>query len=194
MSFAALILAAGVSRRMGQTNKLLVELDGAPLVAHVLNAVQRSQIADICVVLGHQADAVRAVLRSFASPSVRFVTNPDYADGLATSLACGLRNLEEDHEGVAVCLGDMPFVASDVIDALCAALTPEAYAAVPVWGGEWGNPVVLSAEAVRDALLLAGDGGARALLRRHAGRVREVAARSDAVLRDIDRKADLGLS
>lgn len=194
MSFAALVLAAGSSRRMGSANKLLLDLNGRPLAARVLEAVQASAVAEVIVVLGHEAESVRAVLEPCAGPSVRFVTNGDYRDGLASSLVCGLRTLEDGHAGVAVCLGDMPFVEPELIDALCAALEPGAYAAVPVWRGTWGNPAVLSPEAVRDAMPLTGDRGARALLKRHAGRVREVAAPSDAVLRDIDRGQDLGLS
>lgn len=194
MSFAALVLAAGSSRRMGPKNKLLLEFRGAPLVAHVLDAVQASRVSEICVVLGHEAGRVRAVLEPRASDSVRFVENGAYRNGLASSLTCGLRRLTPGYEGVAVCLGDMPFVQPDVIDALCAALAPGSYAAVPVWRGEWGNPAVLSPEAARNALELSGDAGARALLRRHAELVVEVAAPSDAVLRDIDREPDLGLS
>lgn len=194
MSFAAVILAAGASRRMGEANKLLLDVNGVPLAAHALEAVQASRAEEICVVLGHEAEKVRAVLKPRAAGSVRFLTNADHADGLASSLVCALRRLKNRHDAVAVCLGDMPFVTADVIDALYAALAPGDYAAVPVWRGEWGNPVVLSAEAARDATALTGDRGARMLLRRHAARVRAVPAPSAAVLRDIDRQADLGLS
>lgn len=192
MSFAALIPAAGMSRRMGTANKLLLVLHGKPLIAHVLEAVQASGVNEICVVLGHDANAVRAVLEAHATRPVRFVTNTEYRSGLASSLACGFGALGS-HDGVAVCLGDMPGVETAVIDALCAALQPDDYAAVPVWKDRWGNPALLSAAAAADAARLTGDKGARALLRRHAARVREVPVRSPAVLRDVDRREDFGL-
>ena len=194
MSFAALILAAGTSRRMGSANKLLLDLNGMPLVAHVLHAVRKSRVQEICVVLGHEAGRVRAALEDYSGPSFRFVMNPDFESGLASSLTCGLEYLAGAYDGVAVCLGDMPFLGTGVIDALCEALLPGDYAAVPVHEGQWGNPVVLSPEAVRDAMALTGDRGARALLVRQKARVREVAVSCGGVLRDIDRERDLGLS
>jgi molybdenum cofactor cytidylyltransferase len=194
MRFAALILAAGASRRIGPENKLLMNLNGKPLVAHVLDAVQKARAAEVCVVLGHDAGAVRAVLEPRAGPSVRFVMNPVYEEGMASSLVCGLACLSGGHDGVAVCLGDMPFVTPETIDTLFAALRPGDYACVPVRRGEWGNPVVLSATAATAAMKLTGDRGARALLRQQADRVREVAVSADSVLQDIDRRDDLGLS
>lgn len=194
MHFAALILAAGSSRRMGPANKLLLPLAGRPLIRHVLEAVQASRVERICVVLGHEAAAVRAVLEPRAAPCVEFVTNTDYRGGLSSSLRCGLRRLGDGFAGVAVCLGDMPRITACIIDALCDGLVPGDYAVVPVRAGQWGNPALLSAEATRDAGMLTGDRGARALLRRHAAHVREVPVSSDAILRDIDRRQDLGLS
>ena len=102
---AALVLAAGQSRRMGQANKLLAPVDGRPMVAHAVDAMLASRADPVIVVTGHQADAVRAAL---AGRPVIWAHNPDYASGLSSSLAAGLAALPEDAEGVVIGLGDMP--------------------------------------------------------------------------------------
>src|SRR6185503_4217912 len=89
---AVLLLAAGRSTRMGGPNKLLQETDGAPLVVHAAKAALASQAVEVVVVLGHMADEVRAAIET-ALPSksrLRFVTNPDFAEGLSTSVRTGI--------------------------------------------------------------------------------------------------------
>lgn len=189
MRFAALILAAGESRRMGPRNKLLLPLKGRPLAAHVLDAVLASDVSDVCIVLGHDAAALRTALEPHAYETVHFAINPAYRNGMASSLICGLASLGQ-RDGVLVCLGDMPGVPPDLMNALCAAYRLGDYAVVPVWKGQWGNPVLLSAQAAADARTLTGDRGARALLKFNVRAVREVAASTDAVLHDIDHPKD----
>src|ERR671918_1733453 len=106
---AALVLAAGQSRRMGQANKLLAPVDGRPMVAHAVDAMLASRADPVIVVTGHQADAVRAAL---GERPVIWAHNPDYASGLSGSLAVGLAALPEDAEGVVIGLGDMPRITA----------------------------------------------------------------------------------
>jgi molybdenum cofactor cytidylyltransferase len=100
----AIILAAGSSRRMGANNKLLLPLDGMPLLMHIVDAVLASGAIDPIVVTGHQDDAVRAAL---ANRAVRFVYNPAHADGIGGSVAAGTRALSDQVEGVVICQGDL---------------------------------------------------------------------------------------
>ncbi|HVL73390.1 MAG TPA: NTP transferase domain-containing protein, partial [Beijerinckiaceae bacterium] len=85
---AAVVLAAGQSRRMGGPNKLLARIDGVPLVRRTADAALMSDTGPVIVVTGHQAEAVRAAL---AGLDLRFVHNPDYPEGLSTSLRAGIR-------------------------------------------------------------------------------------------------------
>src|ERR671919_929991 len=94
---AALVLAAGQSRRMGQANKLLAPVDGGPMVAHAVDAMLASRADPVIVVTGHQADEVRMAL---GERPVVWAHNPDYASGLSNSLAVGLAALPEDAEEV----------------------------------------------------------------------------------------------
>ncbi len=184
MSIAAIILAAGRSTRMG-SNKLLEELDGKALVRHVADAALGSIARSVWVVTGHEGESVRARLDGLG---IRFVHNPDFALGLSTSLKAGVMALPAEAKGVVVLLGDMPRVTSEVINFVIQAFEaqPQAIAAVPVYQGEWGNPVLLSRSLFGAVAALQGDAGARKLLNGRAGEVFEVPVSNDAVLIDLD--------
>lgn len=186
----ALVLAAGQSRRMGERNKLLIALDGKPMLAHVLDAVAQSQVAGCIVVTGHQASDVRALL---AGRNVSEAHNPDYAHGLSTSLAQGLHRLPADTDAVLVCLGDMPRVCSRDIDRLIAAFDPGEGRAicVPTVNGKRGNPVLWHRRYLDEMASVRGDVGARHLIGQHEDMVCEVPMESNAVLIDVDTPAAL---
>jgi molybdenum cofactor cytidylyltransferase len=186
---AALLLAAGRSSRMG-TNKMLEEVDGKPMVARTAQRLLASRARPIIAVLGNQADAVDAALGRLPIERVR---NPDYGDGLSTSLRRGLTALPADIDGVVVCLGDMPLIAGRDIDRLIAAFNPLEGRAivVPTRRGKRGNPLLWSREFFSEMMTLAGDMGARKLIEEHPDRVSEIEMDSDSVLIDIDTPAAL---
>lgn len=182
---AALLLAAGQSRRMGAVNKLLAPVGGKPMVRHVLDAIAGSKAGPVIVVTGHQGAEVRAALAD-ASPA--FVENPDYADGISTSLNAGLQAVPEDCEAVVVCLGDMPRVGSALIDRLISAYNPVEGRAicVPTRDGKRGNPVLFDRQFFAEVREIAGDVGAKHLIGRHEDLVAEVAVDDEAIFMDID--------
>src|SRR5690606_1252894 len=150
------------STRMGGPNKLLAELAGRPMVRGVVEAALASRAGSVTVVTGHQAGKVAGVLSDL---KVRTVENPDFAEGLSTSLRAGVGALPDDCDAVLVLLGDMPQVSAAVIDRLIAAFDAGAGASivVPTNGGKRGNPV-LWARRYFDALkAVQGDAGARHL-------------------------------
>ncbi|MFI5309292.1 MAG: NTP transferase domain-containing protein, partial [Polyangiales bacterium] len=115
---AAIVLAAGRSQRMQPINKLLVEIEGTPLVARVVDRVLAAGADHVVVVTGHQAEQVAAAL---ASSGVAIVHNPDFAQGLSSSLRCGLRALGNGFDGAMVCLADMPRVEREHMQVLMSA-------------------------------------------------------------------------
>ncbi len=183
---AALVLAAGASRRMGAQNKLLVDVDGKPMVRRVAETVAAAkQVASITVVTGFENDKVEAALSDL---DVTFVHNADYADGLSTSVKTGLAALTGDADGFVVCLGDMPLISTSILDELIKAFDPVEGRSicVPVHGRKRGNPVIWSNEFKAEMAGLSGDVGARYLLEEHADRVFEVPIEEDSVLFDVD--------
>jgi molybdenum cofactor cytidylyltransferase len=187
---AAVILAAGQSRRMGRQNKLLAPVDGKPLVAHMVDAVLGSRAGPVVVVTGHEEEAVRAAL---GERRVIWAHNPHFAEGLSTSLKAGLDALPEDADGVLVALGDMPRVRSAQIDRLIAAFNPleGRGIVVPTVRGKRGNPVLFASRLIPALREVAGDVGGRHLLGEHADEVVEIEMEDDAALLDIDTPAAL---
>lgn len=186
---AAVLLAAGQSRRMGARNKLTVSFQGKPMVRWAAEAAAASAAGELVVVTGHQPEAVREAL---AGLDARFVHNSAYADGLSTSIASGLAALGDAADGVLVMLGDMPRVSASDVDRLIAAFDPEEGRSivVPTFDGKRGNPVLWGREFFPTLAGLQGDVGARHLIGEHSEVVAEVEL-GDSVLSDIDTEAAL---
>lgn len=182
---AAVILAAGRSTRMGGPNKLLEQIGGRPLVRIAVEEALASRARPVIVVTGHQRDKVEAALEGL---NVRRVHNPNFAEGLSTSVKAGLAAVPADADGAIVCLGDMPQVDAGLIDKLVAAFDPErgALVVVPVIEGKRGNPVVWSRRFFPELMALDGDVGARHLIGRYPEAVAEVPLTDTAALIDVD--------
>jgi molybdenum cofactor cytidylyltransferase len=182
---AAVVLAAGRSTRMGAVNKMLAEIGGKPLVRIAAEQALASRAGPVIVVTGHERQKVEAALTGLP---VCFVHNPDYAEGLGTSLKVGIAAVPADVDGAIVCLGDMPQVDSQLIDKLIAAFNPErgALVVVPSIDGRRGNPVVWSRRFFNDLMSISGDIGARHLIGQYAEAVIEVPVISEAALTDVD--------
>jgi molybdenum cofactor cytidylyltransferase len=190
---AGVMLAAGMSTRMGR-NKLLAEVDGVPLMRHALDVMRQAALDDLVVVTGHE----RELVEEAAAPT-RTVFNPDYAQGLASSLRAGLGAIEAD--AAIVCLGDMPLVDQATLAKLVAAFNPAAHRSicVPTFGGRRGNPVLWGRQHFPALMAVDGDQGGRGLLEALAHEVADVPVSNDGVLRDADTpealeglRADLG--
>lgn len=180
---AAVVLAAGRSRRMGR-NKLLSKTPGGALVRLAVEAALASRASPVIVVIGHESEAVRMAL---SGCDVQFVHNADCAEGLATSLARGIAALPPAVDGAVICLGDMPEIRAGTIDRLIAAFDPAAGRAivVPTHEGRRGNPVLWGRQFFPALAGLAGDVGGRALLQQFAEWVVPVLA-DDGILIDVD--------
>ncbi|MGV8996212.1 MAG: NTP transferase domain-containing protein [Parvibaculaceae bacterium] len=186
----AIVLAAGKSSRMGALNKLTAEVDGHAMVARAVDAAQVSGASPVIVVTGHEADLVRATLKD---APVTFVHNPDFAEGLSTSLRVGASALPEDLDAALVCLGDMPDVSPAHLARLMSAFDPDEgrTICVPTFNGKRGNPVLWGAAYFAELQTVKGDTGAKHLIGLHAEAVCEVAMPDDGPLRDIDTPDDL---
>ncbi len=182
---AALVLAAGQSRRMGKENKLLIPVDGKPMVRHVVDALVGAQVETIHVVTGHEAEAVQQVLDGC---DVTFTLNPHFDDGLSTSLEAGLAGLPDDIDAVLICLGDMPGVGATDIETIMNAYDPVEGNAivVPTYQGKRGNPVLWDRRFFEAMASISGDTGARHLIGENEDLVIEVRMDDSTILEDFD--------
>ena len=182
---AAVVLAAGRSTRMRGPNKLLAEIARRPLVRIVAEEALASRADPVIVVAGHQRAEVEKAL---AGLRVRIVHNPDFAEGLGTSLRAGIAAVPADSDAAIVCLGDMPRVDATLMNRLIAAFDPDrgALAVVPTFEGKRGNPVLWSRRFFPDLMAIEGDVGARHLIGRYSEAVAEVPVDGKAALIDVD--------
>ncbi len=182
---AAVVLAAGRSTRMGGPNKLLAEIAGRPLLRIVVEEALASHAKPVIVVVGHERAEVEKAL---AGLPVQLIHNPDFAQGLGTSLKAGIAAVPAEADGAIVCLGDMPQVDASLIDRLIAAFDPDrgALIVMPTVEGRRGNPVLWSRRFFPDLMAIEGDVGARHFIGRYSEAVVEVPLEGRAALVDID--------
>jgi molybdenum cofactor cytidylyltransferase len=181
---AAIVLAAGLSSRMG-SNKLLAPVSGRPMVRHAVEAALSSSAETTIVVTGHLADEVR---RALSPLTPLFVENRDYSKGLSASLRCGLGQVPVGYDGAVILLGDMPGVSAALLDKLISAFDPCEGRAICVatHHGKRGNPVLWARRFFEEIMALEGDVGAKHLIAQNAELVCDVEADDDGPLADID--------
>ena len=185
----AIVLAAGTGSRFGAEPKLLADLEGRPVLQHVLDAVAAvPELGPVVVVLGERTAQVR---ESVAWRDESIVLNPAPGRGLASSLRVGLDAIPADSAGALVLLGDQPRVRPEVIRALLAdPPRRDELASVPDYADGGGpNPALLSRDAFAAARSLEGDAGMLAVFAADPSRLRRVAV--SGTNPDVDTPADL---
>jgi len=187
---SAVVLAGGASKRMGRANKLLAEINGAAPVHHAVQTALSSDAAEVIVVTGHEAGLVRDALSEF---DVRFVHNPDYRQGLSTSLRAGIGAVSETLTGAVVLLADMPKVAAATVNALIERFHSDGDKTIcrPTFEGLAGNPILWPREFFPEILEIRGDIGARRLMDRYGERISDVEVDDPGIHFDIDKPEDL---
>jgi molybdenum cofactor cytidylyltransferase len=189
---AALVLAAGASRRLGR-NKLLLPFRGGTVLSTTLARMLESPVDRVVLVLGHEGELVRRHAGLPEDPRLTTVDNAQWASGMASSLRTGLAACPEA-EAAIVALGDQPDVEAATVARLVDAFHAGAPLAVPVHadpkarGGERvGHPVLFGRALFAELGALEGDTGARQVVERHWASAARVAG---VPLRDVDTEAD----
>lgn len=184
---SAVVLAAGSATRFGRT-KQLEPVRGKPLAQHAIDVAVAAGLAETVVVLGHDAERVRAALHI---PSTgRVVTNPAFASGMASSLAEGLGALDPASDAAVVLLADQPGVAEAHVRALVDAFLHRNSPIVRLRFRSGPGPALLARGVWPEAMRLEGDAGARVLMDRHPEWVEDVDVGGEAPV-DVDEPTDL---
>ncbi len=182
-SIAAILLAAGRSRRMGAFKPLLAFGDKTVIETCIEN-LRAAGIEEITAVVGHRADEIRARL---AHVNVRFAVNCDAESEMGASIACGVDHTSQKAGAVLIALADQPAIPPEIIRRLISERERTGASLVlPQWQGRGGHPVLIDL-CYRDELLnLDAQKGLRALLDDHPAHVLRVSVDSPYVARDID--------
>jgi molybdenum cofactor cytidylyltransferase len=185
---AAVVLAAGMSRRMG-TPKQLLRIGGETILQRTLKNVRDSNVAEIILVLGHAADDVR---KTIAIQDLKVVINPEYQQGMGTSLRKGLAAVSADARAAIIVLADQPWVRAETLNRLVVCHQEgKPQILVPMYKGFRGNPVLLDRSVFAEVQALNGDVGCRAIFGDHTEGIVKLPIDDPGILLDIDSRDDL---
>lgn len=201
----AIVLAAGLSRRMGKDNKLLLPFGETTILETTLSHILRAELGETCVVVGHEADDVVSILmpnlqfqtslRGTKPSNVQLLTNNDYEKGMTTTIQTGVDAASDASAGYMICLSDMPFIAPAEYQFLKEqfliiwAKDPQAIVQ-PTYEGKRGNPTIFSNVYKKDILNLTYTEGCKPIVQAHQEHVYLVEMPTDSVLQDIDSKKE----
>ena len=182
-----MVLAAGRSERFGSP-KPLIQWGDVTLVAHqVTTLAALDEVGEVVVVTGHRAEDARAALEGLPA---RTLHNPDYEQGRATSVACAARALPEDCDGILLVSVDQPLHAGALADLMAAWRDAPGDIVRPLFEGRHGHPVIFPGD-LRAELAAVDDAteGPRAVIRRHADRLRDAPTTHSHVLLNLNTRA-----
>ncbi len=175
---------------MGQTKQLLEWEEGKTILQQVLENLFHSQLDEVILVLGHEADRI---LDQVDTRRVKVVINKNYREGMITSIQQGLTALNEKVEAFFIVLADQPGVGAKILDGLISEfrrVTPQKGIILPAFRGRRGHPTLFSAKYRKEAFRIKGDVGFRQILQEHPEDILAVEMETDSILQDIDTPDD----
>jgi len=184
---SAILLAAGQSKRMGEL-KQLMPFGQSTIVEQAVDNLLGSAVDEVIVVVGYKAEDV---IKAIAAKPIKLVINPDYEQGMSTSVIAGLSLVHSGVQGVMLALGDQPLVDSQTINRLIEEFyTHDKGIAIPTYQGRRGHPIIFAIKYKEQLLKLRGDMGGRQIIEDHPDDVVEVAVNSESVIADFDTTDD----
>lgn len=184
---SAIILAAGMSTRMGRPKQLL-KVGHSTLIRIITENVLVSNVDEVHVVTGYKQKEVSAAINDLP---VKVVFNPRYKEGQGTSLALGAKSISDSTSVLLVFMVDQPMISASLINMLIAEFQKRSCLALrPVCKGLPGHPVIFSGTLIDELKSLSGDKGARQVLKKLEDRVVYLSVGDEAVIFDIDTPKD----
>lgn len=196
---AAVILAAGESRRMGQPKALLPFPEKSSIktksaksktfLEHLMEVTRHERVGALRVVVGAHAKEIRARVK-LADECV--VLNREWEKGQLSSLQATIRSLLVETEGIIVCLVDHPLISRELVAKLIEAFNrTKHHIVIPTFRGRRGHPVIFPRAMFDELLTAPEDVGARAVVRAHAAEILEVPTDEEGVLMNLNDPATL---
>ena len=168
--------------------KQLMPLGKNTILGQAIDNLMGSAVSEIIVVLGYKAEEI---IKAIAAKPVKITINPDYQQGMSTSIIAGLNLVNPKAQAVMLALGDQPFVTSQTINRLIEEFyNHDKGIAIPTYQGKRGHPLIFTIRYKPELLELKGDIGGREIIKHHPQDVLKVAVDSESVIADIDTEED----
>ncbi|MCZ6874942.1 MAG: nucleotidyltransferase family protein [bacterium] len=187
MRVVGVVLAAGLSRRMGHL-KALLPFAGHTVIEQVLHPLLEADLAEVAVVLGHRAEEISLVIESLP---VQRLYNPDYRQGMTTSVQTALRMIDPVPDAYLLALVDQPQISLRPIQQLLTAFDQARKGIIiPTYADKRGHPIILASRYRQDVLALGPDQGLNLVTRSHPDDTLQIPLDNDDILRDMDYQTD----
>ena len=192
---SAIILAAGLSQRMGEENKLFLHIKTKPIIKHVIDAIAKADMDEIIIVGSEYSNNF---LKDLLDEKMSLVNNPNYKKGMTTSIKAGVRSAKKEN-AFMICLGDQPFIKSETYKKIAKYAEnsfQESKSAIvkPSYQGKQGNPVVFSSNYLEDILNHEEPEGCKEIVEKNKAQLCLIEVNDEGILKDIDNKTDLSNS
>jgi len=184
---SALLLAAGESKRMGR-QKLILPFGASTIIEQTIDNLLNSKVDEVIVVVGYRAEEL---VKRIASKPIKIAVNPQYHQGMSTSIIGGLNLIDEKAKAVMIALADQPGINSKVIDKLIQEFRQHNKGiGIPTYQGNRGHPVIFSIKYKGAFLKLTGDVGGREIIDKHWNDILEIPVDSKGINIDVDTLSD----
>ena len=185
----AILLAAGQSKRLKSENKLIKLYKKKPLINHSLNALHKSKVNKIIVVLGHQKKELQKIIKR--NNKNIFTYNKEYKKGMASSIKAGLRKLNKKDKGFIIVQSDMPFIKSSDINKIYSSIKSKKYLVhVLKYRNRVGNPIGFDISIMKKFKKINGDIGAKFMVKRLKKETRFIRINNLKSFKDFDKVSD----
>jgi molybdenum cofactor cytidylyltransferase len=183
MNICGIIMAGGEGRRAGGA-KLSRMVGEKPMLEWVVQTAVNSELSHVILVTGYEKDFGGRLAKKY---SIKAVHNPDYQSGMSSTLKCGLNNLPEGTDGIAILLGDMPYLRRNTVNQIIKRFCElQEGILIPVYDGRKGHPPIMSTKYVKEMFEVSGDKGARDVIGRHQEDVTYIEVDDPGTIKDID--------
>jgi len=184
---SAILLAAGLSKRMGGENKLTKEIEGIPLIKRSVKNIIDSAVDELIIVLGYQKEIIEKLIDK--NEKIKFIFNKNFESGMASSIKTGLNHLSENTKAFFICLGDMPMVNQNTYNKLIECKNNKEII-VPTYKGQQGNPVLFNKSMKEKIMSITGDVGAKKILELNKDKILNLEINDQSITKGFNTQGD----
>ena len=186
---AAILLAAGQSKRLFNQNKLTKNYKGKPLINHAVQSIIKSKIEKLIIVLGFEYLKVKKKINK--NKKIKFVINHNYTRGIASSIKCGLKKISNKSDGFIIVQADMPKISKNILNKLYKEIkTNKKEIFVPRKNNKIGNPIGFKLSMINQLKKISGNRGAKFIIQKNKSKIKYIRTKSLGIFKDIDLNKD----